>query len=99
MQSDAVQWREESWVRVELSSVGGGGRGGGGGQTLFITVGVHSETAVAAAPVVAVGGKTVRKTRNCQHARSLFPGELMNEKTDTNTETEIATSALMFVPR
>lgn len=61
MQSDAVQWREESWVRVQLS-----GGGGGGGQTLFVTVGVHSEAAVAASPVVAVGGKTVGETRNCQ---------------------------------
>ena len=57
MHSDAVQWREESWVRVELSS-----GGGGGGQALFVAVGVHSEAAVAAAPVVAVGGKTERET-------------------------------------
>ncbi len=34
----------------------------GGGQTLFVAVGVHSEAAVAAAPVVAIGGKTVRET-------------------------------------
>lgn len=57
MQSDAVQGREELWVRVELSA-------GGGGQALFVAVGVHSEAAVAAAPVVAVGGKTDGETRN-----------------------------------
>ena len=49
MQSDAVQWREGLWVGVELSG------SGAGGQTLFVAVGVHSEAAVAAAPVVAVG--------------------------------------------
>lgn len=60
MHSDAVQWGEESWVRVELSS--GGSAGSSGGQALFVAVGVHSEAAVAAAPVVAVGGKTERET-------------------------------------
>lgn len=42
---------------VELSA--GGGGGGGGGQTLFISVGVDGEAAVAAAPVEAVGGEAV----------------------------------------
>lgn len=80
---------------MELSGGGGGGGGGGGDRTLFVTAGVHGETAVAAAPVVAVGGKTVGETRNCQSAglkeqfnifgkctRSLSPGEL-DEKMDT----------------
>lgn len=57
MQS-SVQWGEGSRVWVELS--------GGGGQTLFVAVAVHSEAAVAAAPVVAVGGKAVGEMRNCQ---------------------------------
>lgn len=46
--------------------------GSGGGQALLVAVGVHSEAAVAAAPVVAVGGKTVRETRNCQSAGSVL---------------------------
>lgn len=45
---------------MELSS--GGSAGSSGGQALFVAVGVHSEAAVAAAPVVAVGGKTERET-------------------------------------
>lgn len=53
--------REGLWVRVELP-------GGGGGQALLVAVGVHGEAAVAAAPVVAVRGKTVREMRNCQSA-------------------------------
>lgn len=58
VQSGAVQWGEGSWVRVELS--------GSRGQALFIAVTVHSEAAVAAAPVVAVRGKTVQEMRKCQ---------------------------------
>ena len=60
MQSDAVQWREGLWVGVELSG------SGAGGQTLFVAVGVHSEAAVAAAPVVAVRWKTVKEMRDRQ---------------------------------
>lgn len=40
--------------------------GGGGRQALLVAVGVHSEAAVAAAPVVAVGGKTVGETTDGQ---------------------------------
>lgn len=44
----------ESRVRVQLP--------GGSGQVLLVAVGVHGEAAVAAAPVVAVGGKAARDT-------------------------------------
>lgn len=53
MQSDAVHRAADSWIRAELP--------GSGGQALFVTVGVHGEAAVAAAPVVAVRGKAVRE--------------------------------------
>lgn len=81
MQSDAVQWKVELWVRVELSS------GSSSSQTLFIAVGVHSEAAVAASPVITVGGKTVRDTRNFRSAAALLSLSLMwTEFRHTTTE-------------
>lgn len=53
MQSDAVHRAADSWIRAELP--------GSGGQALFVTVGMHGEAAVAAAPVTAVRGKAVRE--------------------------------------
>lgn len=53
MQSDAVHRAADSWIRAELP--------GSGGQALFVTVGMHGEAAVAAAPVAAVRGKAVRE--------------------------------------